>query len=89
MIQTSGVYLMLYFMIYFSLMFNDGIKYFFFPKALDIPINVLSFFLTFLFAIDIIVRCIVEKGYIFRFYFFTDVASIFFIISSAIVIDIG
>lgn len=78
-----------YWIMYIYLLIKDSMKLYFFPKIMDIPINILTFILLIWFVIDIILRCFTDKGYFFWFFFFADLACLFFIVSSAVVTSIS
>lgn len=78
-------YLIPYWIMYVYLMINDSVKLFFFPKFMDLPINILTFLVLIWFVADLILRCFTDKGYFLRFFFFADIACLVFIVASAII----
>lgn len=82
-------YMIFFWIIYTYLLLNDSIKLYFLPKMADYPINALTFICLLYFIIDMIIRCFTEKRYFPWFYFWVDIADIFFIASSAIIQSIS
>jgi len=66
------------------MMLNDTIKLTFFPKWADIFFNGLTLFVGIIWMVDIVIRSIVEKSYVLRFFFWTDLSSLIFITFSAV-----
>jgi hypothetical protein len=70
---------------YLYLLLNDSVKLYLLPNFMDIPVNIITFFLLIWLIVDIVLRCITDRGYFLRFYFWADIACVFFIIGSAII----
>lgn len=99
-IQSSKIYQVIYFIIYYWLALNDHFRLLFVGKNGDTPFLVFTvMFLSkslmyktrniVIFTFDILWRSIAESGYFFRFFFFVDLSSMFIIAWSSFVSDIS
>ena len=70
-------------------MVNDAIKLSLLPKAADLPINVLTFLCLMYYLVHCVLKCITNMKYRFSFFFLCDLASMIFIIGSAIINNIS
>ena len=88
-IQGHWGYKIVFYIIYIYMMLNDAIKLFFFPKWADMIFLVFTLIGIIIFVIDIIVRCVVQKGYFPYFFFWVDCANVIFILGSAVIQDVS
>ena len=79
----------IFFAIYGYLMINDAVKLSLLPKAADWPVNVLTFMCVIYYATHSVVKNFTNKEYRFSFFLWCDIASMIFIIGSAVVSDIS
>lgn len=88
-IHNHTAYQVVYSIIYLYLMINEAIKLAIFEKQADLYFNIVTCLACVIYATDIVFRSMFQDNYILKFFFFTDIVSIFLILGAAFAMNIS